>query len=105
VVALLLLGALAALVLPFSTDQLLNPGWFAAQRVALILGPAIVAWYWERRRPGNRFAPLLLLLGVAAVPLSLEATTSPWGHAIGVIAEAPLLYMTFVVVLRSRRAG
>ncbi|HEY6525508.1 MAG TPA: ATP-binding protein [Solirubrobacteraceae bacterium] len=98
-VALLLLGALAALVLPFSTDQLLNPGWFAAHRVALILGPAIVAWYWERRRPGNRFAPLLLLLGVAAVPLSLEATTSPWGHAIGVIAEAPLLFMTFVVVL------
>jgi signal transduction histidine kinase len=99
VVGLLALGALAALVLPLSTHQLSNPGWFAVQRVALILGPAIVAWYWERRRPGNRFVPLLLLLGMLAVPLSLEATTSPWAHAIGVIAEGPLLYMTFVVVL------
>jgi signal transduction histidine kinase len=92
-------GALVAVVLPLSTHRLRYPGWFAIHRVDLILAPALVAWYWERRRPGNRFAPLLLLLGVLAVPLSLEATRSPWGHAIGVLAEAPLLYMTFVVVL------
>jgi signal transduction histidine kinase len=95
----LVIGAVAAVVLPLSTGVLRYPGWFAAQRAALILGPALVGLYWERRRPGGRFGRMLIGLGVLAIPLSLEATRSPWPHLVGVVAEAPLLFATFVVVL------
>jgi signal transduction histidine kinase len=92
-------GALATVILALSTGQLLYPRWFALQRADLILAPALVGWYWARRRPGSGFATMLVALGVLAVPLGLQATSSPWLHLIGVVAEAPLLYATFVVIL------
>ncbi len=92
-------GAVAAVVLALSTGQLRYPGWFALQRAELIVAPVAVGWYWNRRRPGSAFAPILVGLGLLGIPLSLQATTSPWPHLIGVIAEAPLLLATFGVIL------
>ena len=57
-------GAVAAIVVPLSTNVLRYPGWFAAQRVALILGAPLVGVYWQRRRPGSRFGWLLIILGL-----------------------------------------
>ncbi|HTU94901.1 MAG TPA: histidine kinase [Solirubrobacteraceae bacterium] len=93
------MGAVASFVLPLVTAQLRYPGWFAVQRADLVLAPALVGWYWSRRRPGSPFAWLLVLLGLLAVPVSLEAARSPWLHLIGVVGEAPLLYATFAVIL------
>ncbi len=92
-------GVLAAIVVPLSTGQLRYSAWFAVQRVDLIFAPVLVGCYWGRQRPGSRFAWMLVALGSLAIPLSLEAISSPWPHLIGVMAEAPLLYATFVVIL------
>jgi hypothetical protein len=65
----------------------------------IILGPILVGLYWRTRRPKSSFGPLLIMVGLLAIPVSLEASSHAWPHTVGVVAEAPLLFATFAVIL------
>ena len=80
-------------------DFLASPGWLAAQKAGLILGPIGAGIYWMRRRPGNRFGLLLIVLGLLGVPSILESSSDPTLFAIGVLDGTPIYAMTTVVIL------
>jgi signal transduction histidine kinase len=92
-------GAALAIGLALVSSTLRYPGLFALQRATIILAPVLVGIYWRSRRPASRFGDRLIALGFLAVPVSLEATSSSWLHTVGVMAEAPLFYATFAVIL------
>ena len=92
-------GAALAIGLALVSSNLRYPGVFALQRATIILAPVLVGIYWRSRRPASRFGDRLIALGFLAVPVSLEATSSSWLHTVGVMAEAPLFFATFAVIL------
>jgi signal transduction histidine kinase len=94
-----LAGATLAGWLALSSDDLRYPRLFALQRATIVLAPVLVGLYWRNRRPACRFGDRLVALGFLAVPVSLEAASSSWLHTLGVVAEAPLFYATFAVIL------
>ena len=65
--------AAAAVWVTLRADFLAYPGWLAAQKADIILGPVLVGLYWLRRRPASRFGPLLIAIGF----LSARTSCSP----------------------------
>ena len=61
--------------------------------------PMLVGLTWSARRPGSRFAQLIVLLGISAWMLSLEFSDAPLIFAAGVLSEPVLLGIAFYVVL------
>jgi signal transduction histidine kinase len=75
------------------------PAWLAVQKADFILGPIGVGLYWMHRRPGNRFGPLLIVLGLFGIPYILESSTDTTLFGIGVLTEWPLFLMITIVIL------
>jgi signal transduction histidine kinase len=86
-----------AIRLALRSDHLAHPGLAAVYRGYLIAVPALIGLAWWRRRPASRVGPLLVLFGLAAVPLALESSNAPMLVALGVPAEA--VYVTLCVYL------
>jgi signal transduction histidine kinase len=75
------------------------PGWLAAQKADLILGPIGVGLYWRYKRPHNRLGLLLIVLGLLGVVYVLESSSDVTLFRIGVLAEDPIYVWTTVVIL------
>jgi signal transduction histidine kinase len=86
-----------AIRLALRSDHLAHPGLAATYRGYLIAVPALIGLAWWRRRPASRVGPLLVLFGLAAVPLALESSNAPMLVALGVVCEA--VYITLCVYL------
>jgi signal transduction histidine kinase len=86
--------------LTLRADFLAHPGWLAAQKADLILGPVLVGLYWLRRRPDSRFGPLLIVTGfIAGAPYILQSSSEPALFAIGVLWEGPIYLAALVLIL------
>jgi signal transduction histidine kinase len=76
------------------------PGWLAAQKADVIVGPVLVGLYWVRRRPASRFGPLLIAAGlVGGAPYILQSSSAPVLFAGGILWEAVIYAMTLAVIL------
>ena len=83
-----------------SADFLAYPGWLAAQKADIILGPVLVGLYWIRRRPASRFGPLLIAAGlVGGAPYVLQSSSEPVLFALGILWEGVIYMLTFALIL------
>jgi signal transduction histidine kinase len=101
-VAVLATGVVAAavaIVVTLRADFLAYRGWLAVQKADLILGPILVGVYWHRRRSGSRFGPVLIALGLVAVPYILQSSSSSIPFTIGVHWEGVLYLATLATIL------
>ncbi len=81
-------------------DFLVHPGWLAAQKADLILGPVLVGLYWLRRRPESRFGPLLVAMGfVAGAPFVLQSSSEPVLFGIGVLWDGVIYLFTLALIV------
>jgi Histidine kinase-, DNA gyrase B-, and HSP90-like ATPase len=97
-------AALAVLV-TLRADFLAYPGWLAAQKADIILGPVLVGLYWLRRRPASRLGPLLIGAGlVAGVPYVLQSSSAPVLFAGGILWEA-VIYASALALILSFPSG
>src|SRR4051794_6878645 len=91
--------ATAAVWVTLEAEFLKYPGWLAAQKADLILGPVFVGLYWIRRRPHSRFGPMLIALGFIDAVYILQSSTSPWLFGDGVVWENVIYLATLVLIL------
>ena len=92
-------AAVIALWLTLRADFLAWPGWLAAQKADIILGPVLVGLYWLRRRPASRFGPFLVAVGFLSVPYVLQSSASSWAFSLGVLWEGPIAVITLALIL------
>ena len=92
-------AAVAALWITLRADFLAYPGWLAAQKADLVLGPVLSGLYWLRRRPRSRFGPLLIAVGFLSVPYILQSSAAPWAFTLGVLWEGPIVVITLALIL------
>ena len=93
------LAALAVWVTARATF-LAHPGWLAAQKADLVLGPVLVGLYWLRRRPESRFGPLLIGTGlIACAPYILQSSGAPVLFATGVLWEGTVYLGVLALIL------
>jgi len=93
-------AAAVAVWVTLSADFLAYPGWLAAQKADLILGPVLVGLYWLHRRPASRFGPLLIAAGlVGGVPYVLQSSSGPVPFAAGVLWEGVIYTTTLALIL------
>lgn len=96
---LAVLAAIAAVWVTLDAEFLRYPGWLAAQKADLILGPVLVGLYWVRRRPHSRFGPMLIAFGLVAAVYILQSSANPWLFGIGVFWENVIYVATLVLIL------
>ncbi|HET6550748.1 MAG TPA: histidine kinase [Solirubrobacter sp.] len=94
-----LCAAAVAVLVTARADHLTHPGWLAAQKADLILGPVLIGIYWRRRRPQSAFGNLLIAAGLLAVPYILHSASAPWAYAAGVLWERVLYLITLALIL------
>jgi signal transduction histidine kinase len=100
VAAVAVVAAAVAVWVTLSADFLAYPGWLAAQKADMILGPVLVGLYWLRRRPASKFGPLLLFAGlVGGIPYILQSSSGPVPFAAGVLWEGVIYTATLVLIL------
>jgi signal transduction histidine kinase len=92
-------AAVAAVWVTLNADFLAYPGWLAAQKADIIIGPVFVGLYWRRRRPGSRFGPLLIALGAVGAVYIVQSSGNPWLFGTGLAWEAAIYLATLVVIL------
>src|SRR5829696_3711957 len=93
-------AAAVAVWATLSADFLAYPGWLAAQKADVILGPVFVGLYWIRRRPASRFGPLLIATGlVGGAPFILQSSSEPLLFATGTLWEGVIYILTFALIL------
>ena len=92
-------AAVVAVWMTLRADFLAWPGWLAAQKADIILGPVLVGLYWLRRRPASRFGPVLIAVGFLSVPYVLQSSASSWAFSFGVLWEGPIAVITLALVL------
>jgi signal transduction histidine kinase len=93
-------AAALAVWVTLRADFLAYPGWLAAQKADMILGPVLVGLYWMRRRPASRFGPLLIGTGfVGGVPFILQSSSQPVLFATGILWEGVIYTLTFALIL------
>jgi signal transduction histidine kinase len=97
--ALALCAAVVAVWVTARADHLTHPGWLAAQKADIILGPVLIGIYWRRRRPQSAFGNLLIAAGLLAVPYILHSASAPWAYAAGVLWERVLYLATLALIL------
>jgi hypothetical protein len=93
-------AAALAVWVTLRADFLAYPGWLAAQKADMILGPVLVGLYWLRRRPASRFGPLLIAVGfVSGVPYVLQSLSRPVLFSIGILWEGVVYASTLALIL------
>ena len=101
VAAVAVAAAALAVWVTLRADFLAYPGWLAAQKADIILGPVLVGLYWLRRRPASRFGPLLIVAGlVGGAPYILQSSSEPVLFAIGILWEGVIYTLTLALILR-----
>jgi signal transduction histidine kinase len=63
------------------------------------VAPMLIGLYWWRRRPASRFGPLLIAFGIAAWMVTWQSSNWPLAFDLAVLAEAPLIVLTFALFL------
>jgi signal transduction histidine kinase len=91
--------AAAAVWITLRADFLAYPGWLAAQKADMILGPVLIGLYWLRRRPASRFGPLLIAIGFLSAPYLLQSSAAPLAFSLGVLWEGPIFLITLALIL------
>ena len=100
VAAVAVAAAAVAVWVTLSADFLAYPGWLAAQKADMILGPVLVGLYWLRRRPASKFGPLLVFAGlVGGIPYILQSSSEPVLYAVGVFWEGVIYTTTLALIL------
>ncbi len=92
-------GAIAAVVVTLDAGFLVYPGWLAAQKADLILGPIGVGLYWRSRRPASRFGTLLIVVGLLQIPYVLESARNPVLFTVGYYWESVVYLCTLALIL------
>ena len=98
----------AAVKLALESEHLTDPGLTAAYRAYLIAAPMLIGLAWWRRRPASAYGPLLVIFGLAAVPLALQSSSAPLVAALGVLGEGVYFCLTlflYVAFPRGRVAA
>ena len=93
------LSAAVAVWATLTADFLAHPGWLAAQKADIILGPVFVGLYWVRVRPQSRFGPLLIAFGFICAVYILHSSTNPWLFGFGVLWEPVIAVGTLALIL------
>ena len=91
--------AASAVWLAATSDHVERPTATALYRGYLVAVPLLVGLYWWLRRPASRFGPLLVAFGGVAWVYSLQSSDVPLLFDLGVLAEAPALWLTFYLFL------
>ena len=99
IAALALAAAAAAIAVTADADFLAHPGWLAAQKVDLILGPVLIGLYWLRVRPRSRFGWVLIAFGFLCAGYITQSLTTPWLFGVGLIWESFIYLGTLVLIL------
>ncbi len=94
-----IIAAVAAVWVTLRADFLAYPGWLAAQKADIILGPVLAGLYWLRRRPASRFGPIMIAVGFLSVPYILQSSAAPWAFSLGVLWEGPIFVTTLALIL------
>lgn len=89
----------SALYLGATSEHLEHPVAAGVYRGYLAAATTLIGALWIRRRPSSRIGGWLVALGVALWVLALQASDIPAIYAIGVLADAPVLIFTFLVLL------
>ena len=85
--------------LALTSEHLDKPAAAGVYWSYLIAASSAVGLYWWIRRPGSRFGPLLLLMGLLTWVVSWQGADNPLLFDIGVLAEAPFFVLTFYLFL------
>src|SRR4051812_8077272 len=91
--------ATAAVWVTLEAEFLKYPGWLAAQKADLILGPVFVGLYWLRRRPQSRFGPMLIAFGFVGGVYVLQSSGNSWLFGIGLVWENVIYLATLLLIL------
>jgi signal transduction histidine kinase len=89
----------SAVWLAATSEHVERPTATALYRGYLVAAPLLVGLYWWLRRPASRFGPLLAGFGGVAWVYSLQSSDVPLLFDLGVVAEAPALWLTFYLFL------
>jgi signal transduction histidine kinase len=92
-------AALAAVWITLEADFLAYPGWLAAQKADLVLGPVLIGVYWLRVRPATRFGWLLVVFGFLCAGYITQSASTPWLFGIGLVWESLIYVGTLVLIL------
>jgi signal transduction histidine kinase len=93
-------AAALAVWVTLRADFLAHPGWLAAQKADMILGPVLVGLYWIGRRPASRFGPLLIGAGlIGGAPYILQSSSDPVLFATGILWESVVYATTLALIL------
>jgi signal transduction histidine kinase len=89
----------ATMALALTGDHLERPVAAGLYWSYLVAVSILIGLYWWRRRPAQRFGPLLVAFGLAVWIVSWQGSDIPLVFDIGVLAEAPLYVLTFYLFL------
>src|SRR3954469_25346707 len=92
-------AAAAAVAVTLRADFLAFPGWLAAQKADLILGPIAVGVYWRRQRPPSPFGPMLIALGVLHVPYLFQSSSNSTLYTIGGYWAEIVIYLATLAII------
>src|SRR3954454_4636090 len=88
VVLVAFVAAAVAVWVTLDAGFLRYPGWLAAQKADLVLGPVVVGLYWRRVRPASRFGWLLVAFGLMNVAYVAQSSTNSRLFGVGLVWES-----------------
>jgi signal transduction histidine kinase len=91
--------ASTAVVLGATSEHLDHPLVTGVYKAWLAAVPILIGALWYRRRPSSALGGWLIALGVASWGIALQSSDVPLVYAIGVMADGPVLIVTFLVCL------
>jgi signal transduction histidine kinase len=91
--------ASTAVVLGATSEHLDHPLVTGLYKAWLAAAPILIGALWYRRRPSSALGGWLIALGVASWGVALQSSDVPLVYAIGVMADGPVLIITFLVCL------
>jgi signal transduction histidine kinase len=91
--------ASTAVALGATSDHLDHPLVTGVYKAWLAAVPILIGALWYRRRPSSALGGWLIVLGVAWWGNALQSSDVPLVYAIGVMADGPVLIVTFLVCL------
>jgi signal transduction histidine kinase len=89
----------SAIWLAAASEHLEHPVATALYRCYLAVVPMLIGLYWWRRRPASRFGPLLIGFGLVMWVVSWQSSDRALAFDLGVLAEAPMTFLTFYLFL------